>query len=225
MSIIQAKQVNLPTGGIKTIQAGLSIVTGTSAYTTTGGFAGQSGGGTDTVAGVFTTAPQNLNRLIRRDTSKEVATSTGQRIMARTTFAASVFTTTLFISDGAGGELVYTPVAGDSLGGVQVDILYGRNIQASAVLPTDVVSLLRDTDNVDPSGGTSPIGQQDVFTATAAQTVFTLTQTPRANTIFNSFVNGQSMAERFAQVGTTVTYTPTDYALAVTDTVVFIYTR
>jgi hypothetical protein len=104
--MIAAKQIAAPQGAIRRATNAFTILTGTSAYTTTAAFAGASGGGTDTALGVFTASPQNIVSLSRRLTGAEVTNAAGLRIYARTTFAASVFTTTLYVTDGAGAESV-----------------------------------------------------------------------------------------------------------------------
>ncbi len=67
----------------------------------------------------------------------------------------------------------------------------------------------------------------DEFSATAGQTVFTLTQTKSANSKLKMFINGVRISNTaYALVGTTLTYTPASnasYALTLNDRIQFDY--
>lgn len=224
---IKAKQIDAPQGAIKRAQNAFTILTGTSAYVTTASFAGQSSGGNDTTIGVFTAAPQNIANVYRRDNGNEITTAAGLRIFARTTFAATVFTTTLYVSDGAGGETAYTPVAGDNLNNVQVDLKYGASVALGSVKPTEVVNGLEFINETGGADVNSHVAQNDVFaTPTAGQTSFTLTQTPKAGSV-QMFINSVAMelTRDYTVSGATVTYLAADYAIATTDRVWFWYNR
>ena len=73
----------------------------------------------------------------------------------------------------------------------------------------------------------SVIDVADEFTANAAQTSFTLTQTPSVNSIVKMYVNGIRISKTaFTVSGTTLTYIPANngsYALSVSDRIQFDY--
>lgn len=73
----------------------------------------------------------------------------------------------------------------------------------------------------------SVIEVADEFTATAAQTSFTLTQTPSVNSIVKMYVNGIRISKTaFTVSGTTLTYIPANngsYALSASDRIQFDY--
>lgn len=220
------KQINRLQGTLKRASDAVTLLTGTGAYTVTPSMGGSTGGGNDTTAGVLTASPQNKAVLIRRDNGRAVEKADGTRIYGRITFAATVFTLTLYTSDGAGGETAYTPVAGDALNNVHVDIIYGEVVQWTAVLPTQIVNALDSLDevNIDPN---SHVKQIDPFlTPTANQTSFTLSQTPKVGSVL-MFINGvmQKPTVDYTVSGSTVTYTAADYAIATTDVVHFAYDR
>lgn len=223
---IRAKQIDKLIGTKKRVNSAITILTGTSAYVTTPSFAGSGGAGSDTVAGVFTTAPANIVSLYRRLTGKEVRTADDRRIFARTTFAATVFTTTLYVSDGAGGETVYAPIAGDNLNNVVVDIVFGESVQLDNLLPTQTVNGMEDVDetSLDPN---SHQRQIDVFAApTNGQTAFALTQTPKAGSV-EMKINGvdQLLGTDYSVAASTVTFAAVDHSIATTDRVQIAYDR
>ena len=67
----------------------------------------------------------------------------------------------------------------------------------------------------------------DEFSATAGQTVFTLTQTKSANSKLKMFINGVRISNTaYALVGTTLTYSPASnasYVLTLNDRIQFDY--
>ncbi len=226
MAKINAKQIDKLVGTRKRVASAITILTGTSAYVTTTSFAGSGGAGSDTVAGVFTTAPANLVSLYRRLNGREITKADGTRIFARTTFAATVFTTTLYVTDGAGGETVYAPVAGDGLNNVVVDILFGEAVQLSALLPTQTVNGLDDIDEAS-SDPNSHQRQIDVFAApTNGQVTFNLTQTPKTGSV-EMKINGvdQLAGTDFTLAGGVLTFAAVDHTIATTDRVQISYDR
>ena len=220
------KQINRLEPTLKRRADAVTLLTGSSAYVVTPSMGGSPSGGNDTTAGVFTASPQNKVTLIRRDNGRAVEKADGTRITGRTTFAATVFTLTLYVSDGAGGETVYAPVAGDALNNVHLDIIYGEVVKWESRLPTDIVNALDGLDDVsiDPNSHQKQI---DSFLAPAAnQTAFALTLTPKAGSVM-MFINGQMQAPTtdFTVAGSAVTYNAVDYAIATTDRVHFAYDR
>ncbi len=220
------KQIKRLEGTLKRAATAATLLTGTGTYTVTSSMGGSASGGNDTTAGVFTASPQNKVVLIRRDNGRAVEKADGTRIFGRITFATSVFTLTLYVSDGAGGETAYSPVAGDALNNVAIDIIYGEVVKWESRLPTQAVNALDGLDDVsiDPN---SHVKQIDPFlTPTAAQTSFALSQTPKAGSVL-MFINGQMQKPTtdFTVSGSTVTYTAADYAIATTDVVYFAYDR
>lgn len=219
------KQINRPEGTLRRRTNAATLLTNTGTYVVTTSMAGSASGGNDTTVGVFTTNPTNRTTLIRRDNGRAVEKADGTRIFGRITFAATVFTLTLYISDGAGAESAYVPIAGDGLNNVAIDIIYGETVSFETRKPTDAVNALDGLDDVsiDPN---SHVKQIDPFTPTAAQTAFALSQTPKAGSVM-MFINGQLQKPTtdFTVAGTSLTYTAVDYALATTDNVLIAYDR
>lgn len=226
MALTKAKQIDKLIGTRKRVNSAITILTGTSAYVTTPSFAGSPAGGSDAAAGVMTTAPNNLVELRRRLNGKEVRTADDRRIFARTTHAGAVFTTRLYVSDGAGGETEYAPIAGDALNNVVVDIVFIEVVQFASLLPSQMINGL---DSVDESSSdpNSHQKQIDVFGGvTNGQTAFVLTQAPKAGSV-QFLVNGcaQTPGTDFTLVGQNVTYLAVDFAIEATDKVVAVYDR
>jgi hypothetical protein len=220
------KQIGRLEGTLKRAATAATLLTGTGVYTVTASMGGSPSGGSDSAAGVFTTSPLNRAVLVRRDNGRAVERADGTRIFGRITFAATVFSLTLYVSDGAGGETAYVPVAGDGLNNVAIDMIYGECVKWEARLPTQVVNALDGLDDVsiDPN---SHVGQIDPFLApTAGQTAFPLSQTPKAGSVM-MFINGQLQkpGTDFTVAGATLTYLAVDYAIAVTDAVHIAYDR
>ena len=67
----------------------------------------------------------------------------------------------------------------------------------------------------------------DEFSATAAQTAFTLTQTPSTNSKVKMYINGIRISNTaYSKIGTALTYIPANngsYALLVSDRIQFDY--
>lgn len=219
------KQINRLQGTNKRASDAATILTGTGAYTVTPSMGGSGGGGTDTAVGVITAAPKNRVVLMRRDNGRALEKADGTRIYGRVTFAATVFTLTLYVSDGAGGETAYVPVAGDALNNVHVDMIYTEIVPWQSILPTDAFNNLDGLDDVsvDPNSHTRQI---DPFVPTASQTAFVLTQTPKVGSV-EMFINGalQKPTTDYTVAGANVTYNAVDFALATTDIVHFAYDR
>lgn len=226
MAKIKAKQIDKLIGTRKRVNSAVTVLTGTSAYVTTPSFAGSAAGGSDSVAGVITTAPNNLVEFRRRLNGRELVNAGGLRIFGRTTHAASVFTTRLYVSDGAGGETEYAPVAGDALNNVVVDMIFVEVVQFSSLLPSQTINGL---DSVD-EGSSDPNSHQrqiDVFGGvTNGQTAFVLTQAPKAGSVELS-INGQAQVPGtdFTMAGANLTYAAVDFAIEATDKVVATYDR
>lgn len=219
------KQIKRFEGTLRRRTNAATLLTGMGTYVVTTSMAGSAAGGNDTTAGVFTTNPTNRTTVVRRDNGRAVEKADGTRIFGRITFAATVFTLTLYISDGAGAETAYVPVAGDGLNNIAVDIIYGETVPWESRNPTDAVNALDGLDDVsiDPN---SHVQQIDPFTPTAAQTAFALTQTPKVGSVL-MFINGQMQRPTtdYTVAGSSLTYTAVDYALATTDNVLIAYDR
>jgi hypothetical protein len=227
MARTKLKQIADFRGVIRRRTAALSIVTGTNAYNVTSAMAGAASGGTATQAGVITAAPKNRVLLMNNDTGREIAQADGDKIFGRITFATAVFTLTLYVSDGAGGETAYAPVAGDSLNGVEVDIFYGEIVHAKDHDPTDIVNGLFSADELPSSDPNSHVSERELLTvATNGQTAFTLSFTPKAESL-RLEVNGQAQVHGvdFTNSGTAVTWTDNDFTLETSDEVVAQYDR
>lgn len=226
MALTKAKQIDKLIGTRKRVNSALTVLTGTSAYVTTPSFAGSAAAGSDAAAGVITTAPNNLVELRRRLNGKELKTADDRRIYGRTTHAASVFTTRLFVNDGAGGETEYAPIAGDALNNVAVDLIFVEVVQFASLLPSQMINGL---DSVD-EGSSDPNSHQrqiDVFGGvTNGQTAFVLTQAPKAGSVAFK-INGQDQTPGvdYTLAGANLTYAATDFAIEATDEVWAVYDR
>lgn len=227
MARIKPKQIDMPINTVKRVNSAFTILTGTGAYTTTAQFGGSVGGGNDTTVGVWTTSPNNRCELSLRLTGKEVTNAAGNRLFARTTFAASVFTTTLFVTDGAGGETAYVPVGGDNLHNVVVDMKYNEVVQIGALLPSQMANAL---DGIDESSSdpNSHVKTFDAFNAPAVnQTAFVLSFTPKSAAAVDMRVNGhpQIPTTDFTVAAGTVTFLAADFSIATTDKVTIFYDK
>lgn len=221
-----AKQIDRLQGTLKRAAAAATILTGTGTYVVTPSMAGSPASGSDSVSGVLTAAPQNKVNLNRSANGRALEKADGTRIFGRITFAATVFTLTLYVSDGAGGETPYSPVAGDALNNVSIDIIYGEVVKWENILPTQIVNGLDSLDDVatDPN---SHLKQIDNYAApTLNQTAFALSQTPKAGSV-QFYINGMAMMPGvdFTVAGSTITYVPTDFAVATTDKAWAVYDR
>ncbi len=227
MAQIKAKQIDAPINTVKRVNTAFTILTGTGAYTTTAQFGGSTGGGNDAIIGVWTTSPNNRCELAQRLNGKEVTNAAGNRLFARTTFAASVFTTTLFVTNGAGGETAYVPVAGDNLNNVAVDMKYNEVVQFGSLLPSQMANAL---DGIDESSSdpNSHVKTFDAFnTPSVNQTAFVLSFTPKSAAAVDMRVNGapQIPTVDFTVAAGTVTYLATDFSIATTDKVTIFYDK
>lgn len=213
------KQINRLEGTLRRRATAITLQTGTGAYNVTAATAGSASGGNDTTLGIYTAGPDNRVTLIRRDNGRAVEKKDGTRIFGRITFAATVFTVTLYISDGASAETPYVPIAADALNNIALDILYGETVRWETRKPTDVMNSLDSIDDVsvDVNSHQSNI---ETITPTANQTAFPLAQTPKAGSLTMK-INGmmQKVVADYTLAGSTLTYTAADFALEITDVV------
>jgi len=94
--------------------------------------------------------------------------------------------------------------------------------------PTGITGSTGVTGAVGPTGTNANVREvADEFTATAAQTAFTLTQTPSANSKVKMYINGIRISNTaYTSTGTALTYIPANngsYALVIGDRVEFDY--
>jgi len=224
MSLIKSKQLDVLIGTIRQVPDAFTLAAAGS-VTVTASFAGKTAGGNNTTSGVATTSPQNKVVLIRADNGEIVTDDQGTQVYGRLTEAAGVWTITYYTTDGAGGESAFTFATEDAVGKL-VDIRYPEVVQLKDVNPLDVVNGLDDVDesDFDPSKHQH---QVDGFAATAAQTSFTLTQTPKNNVNVLMKVNGvdyrNGVGKDFTVSGTTATWLNALFALEVDDDVLFVY--
>ena len=100
-----------------------------------------------------------------------------------------------------------------------------HNATAGQVLTTNSAGV---ASWVTPSGGGATVSEAtDEFSASAAQTVFTLTQIPAATSKVKMFINGIRVSNAaYSIIGTTLTYDPVlngAYAVSVNDRLQFDY--
>lgn len=222
MSLIKSKQLDLLLGTVRKATSAATIAAGSSIVVTTA-LVGKVAGGSNTVAGVVTTAPANLVGLSLVSNGSPVTDDLGNQIVGRLTEAGGIWTVDYFVTDGAGGESAFTFAAESAVGEV-FSFSYVEVVQVKDINPLDAANGIDNIDETDFNANAHQ-RQVDKFVATAAQTAFTLTQTPKDDAAVTVTVNGQDMTDRLVVVATAATYAATDYALEVGDVVQFSYDR
>ena len=105
-------------------------------------------------------------------------------------------------------------------------LIQGSNYQADAPSSPDIGDIWIESDSTSDSFDPNFVRRQ-AFTATAGQTVFTLTQTKSANSKVKMFINGVRISNNaYTLVGTTLTYVPANnasYILTLADRIQFDY--
>jgi hypothetical protein len=190
-------------------------------------FAGMANGGSDAVAGVYTTAPQNKIYLRNRITDKafEDGTTTARQIIGRLVYSSTVWTIN-FYTIQSGAEVAYN-FTGNPDVGASFDFRWCESIQLKDASPTAVVDYGEGIDELEPSSPLMHEHQVDKFTATLNQTVFTASQTPKTSGELALFVNGirYNYTTDYTVVTTTVTWLNTDFNLAAGDIITLVYAK
>lgn len=220
----KAKQLDIIVGQAHWNTSFAVPIPGANSMTVTSAFAGTPGG-SDTVVGIYTAPPQNKIYLRNRATGKAFQDANGQQVIGRLTESTGVWTLSFFIISG-GSEVAYN-FTGSTDVGANFDFRWCESIQLKDASPILVVDYAEGIDEIDPSSPLIHQHQVDYFTATAAQTAFTSSATPKDATDAAFFVNGirYKYTTDFTFVGTAVTWLNTDFALQAGDIVTLEYAK
>lgn len=222
-----AKQLNILVGQANWNISFAGTIPSATSIVVTSAFAGMVNGGSDTVAGVYTTAPQNKIYLRNRATGKafEDSTTTARQIIGRLTYSTGVWTIT-FYTIVAGSEVVYD-FTGNVDVGANFDFRWCETKQLKDISPTAIVNFGEGIDELEPSSPFLHDHQVDKITATLNQTAFTLTTTPKTATEVALFVNGvrYNYTTDYTVAGTTATWLNTDFTMAAGDIVTLVYMK
>lgn len=222
---IKAKQIDALVGRpfwSSTIAAPSSGTT----LTVTTLLSGKTSGGTDTQAGVFTTAPNN-KVYVRKVSDGKAVTSNGAQVFGRLTYATGVWTVTFYTMSG-GSETAFD-WTGNADAGADMSLRFVEVVQLANKLPSDEVEA---GESIDEMQASSPLLHQhpapDILTVSSnGQTALTLAATPKWGTAVELEINGVSYlngaGKDFTVSGTTLTWLNRQFTLATTDEVVAYY--
>lgn len=218
MSLIQAKQINKLLGSLRAFNSAFTLAAGGTVNLATT-FTGKTPGGSDTAAGVFTSAPHNRVAFTDEVTGNAITDGNGNQVYGR---IDSAFLCT-FYTIVVGVETAYTVLAGNSSVGNTIKVTYGEAVQLKDINATDVINGLDTVDESDVDDRVHAELIETLAIGANGQTAFTLGSAPKAGSV-KLFVNGQ-FARTFTHAGvsTSVTWVNTDYSLATTDELVAVY--
>ena len=226
----------------KIISLSASKLTGTVAIT-------NGGTGASTAAAAKTNLALN-NVDNTSDVNKPISTLTGAALNAKENAANKSVTTTLGTSDVlfptqnavktyVDAAIATTVIADGSITNAKIISLAATKLTGVLAVANGGTGVATITGMVKGNGASAVTAAvngtdfslvreiADEFSATAGQTVFTLTQTKSANSKLKMFINGVRISNTaYALVGTTLTYTPASnasYALTLNDRIQFDY--
>lgn len=187
-------------------------------------FPGKTPGGSSTVVGVLTTAPNNRIDLRLAATGKAVASVDGKQVYGRLTEDTGTWYLDFFTMVGG----VDTPFdfTGHASVGANVHLRYNEVVEFADLDPLASVNYGEGIDEVTFQASVLGYSRvvEDVTVTTDGQTDFTLTNTPYAPTVGNTemLVNGvtANYGAEFTVTGTTLTWLNTSYPLDTTDEIV-----
>jgi|LakMenEpi03Aug12_release.lakeMendotaPanAssembly.Ray.scaffolds.fasta_scaffold00532_28 hypothetical protein len=184
------------------------------------------------------------------DVNKPISTLTGAALNAKENIANKSVTTTLGTSDVlfptqnavktyVDAAIATTVIADGSITNAKIISLAATKLTGVLAVANGGTGVATITGIVKGNGASAVTAAvngtdfslvreiADEFSATAGQTVFTLTQTKSANSKLKMFINGVRISNTaYALVGTTLTYTPASnasYALTLNDRIQFDY--
>lgn len=169
--------------------------------------------------GVVVSSPNNRCEVYDNVTKEKLTTATGEEVYGKLTFAASVYTLTLYYLDG-GAETLHT-----TTGDVDIDFDFSYRFTFEK-LPADALisSYVRNVSQ-DPHGSQAALIVEKL-TVTGTNTLSALANIPATPTNTKLVINGHAeyakgASPSFAVSGTTVTWNAgnSGYALETTDTV------
>jgi len=207
------------------------------------------GTGASTIAAAKTNLALN-NVDNTSDVNKPISTLTGAALNAKENIANKSVTTTLGTSDVlfptqnavktyVDAAIATTVIADGSITNAKIISLAATKLTGVLAVANGGTGVATITGIVKGNGASAVTAAvngtdfslvreiADEFSATAGQTVFTLTQTKSANSKLKMFINGVRISNTaYALVGTTLTYTPASnasYALTLNDRIQFDY--
>jgi hypothetical protein len=220
-----AKQLNVLVGQANWETAFAGTIPASTGIIVTSVFAGATPAGSNTVVGVYTTAIQNKIMLRNRATQKPFQDSLNRQIIGRLTESIGVWTIAFYVII-SGAETPYN-FTGNPDVGANFDFRWCETVQLKDSLPTNVVNFGEGIDEIDPSSPLTHLHQVDYFTATALQTVFAFSATPKDYTDVAFFVNGirYKYTTDFTAAGASANWLDVDFTLAAGDIVTLEYAK
>ena len=220
-----AKQLNVLVGQANWNTAFAGTIPASTGIIVTTAFAGMTPGGTNTVAGVYTTQPQNKIYLRNRATQKPFQDASNRQIIGRLVESGGVWTIN-FYTIQSGAEVAFN-FTGNADVGANFDFRWCESVQLKDSLPTNVVNFGEGIDEIDPSSPLTHEHQVDYFTATGGQTTFAFSGTPKDYTDVAFFVNGirYKYGVDFTAAGANAVWQNVDFALEAGDIVTLEYAK
>lgn len=226
MAKVKGKQINQLVGQAHWNTTGIAVPSASSVVVTTA-FTGKVSGGTNTTAGVYTTAPNNKIFLRESATGKPLAdVSNDVSVFGRLTESSGTWTLN-FYSLIAGVETAFD-FTGHPKAGENFDFRWCESVQLADSAPTAIVYAGEGIDEFDPSSPTNHNHVQETIPVlTNGQTGFALSQTPKDPADVRMSVNGvvyeNGALKDFSVAGSTATWRDMDFTLDTTDEVIFEY--
>lgn len=226
MARTKGKQINQLIGQASWILSALALPTTGSTKVVTTQMSGKTSGGSDTVAGVFTTNPNNRIVVRRASDGKALKDASDRGIFARLTEAAGVWTLT-FYTQSAGSETAFD-WTGHADNGLNFNFRYCESMQLGSSTPSAIVESGEAVDEAFGAGANSHQHIVDNLAVSSnGQTAFSLTQTPKdvndVMMIVNASPQVNGVGKDFTVAGTAVTWLNRHFTLATDDEVIFDY--
>jgi hypothetical protein len=220
-----AKQLNVLVGQARWNTSFAGTIPASTGIIVTTAFAGMTNGGTDLVAGVYTTQPQNKVYLRNRTTGKAFEDSSKRQVIGRLVYSSTVWTINFYVISG-GSEVAYN-FTGNPDVGASFDFRWCESIQLKDASPTAVVDYGEGIDELEPSSPLIHDHVVDRIVALINQTSFTLTQTPKTLTEVALFVNGirYNYTVDYTVAGVVATWLNTDFTMDAGDIVTLVYMK
>jgi len=172
----KGKQLDILVGAGKAFTGTLALPTAVSVVVTSN-HSGETPGGNDTTAGTYTSPPQNKAYLRLKSTGKALEDDSQRQVFGRLTEAGSVWTLSFFVLI-AGSETAFD-FTGHTEVGNDFEYTYFESIQIGNSLPTSIVNLF---ENIDEINASSPLSHQhliEVKTIVSQNTIPNLAQVPK----------------------------------------------
>jgi hypothetical protein len=224
MSKIKGKQINQLVGQAHWNTTGIAVPSAASVTVTTA-FTGKAPGGSDALAGVYTTTPHNKVFLRNAATGKPLVDLENESsIFGRLTESGGTWLVSFF-SLVSGIETAFDFTA-DLQAGATFDFRWCESVQIGVSTPSAIVYAGEGIDEFDASSPASHLHiVESPAITTNGQTGFALAQTPKDINDLALTVNGirYKIGVDFSVLGTTVTWLDVDFTLQTTDTLLIEY--